>query len=335
LDKKALFKNSPDENKTEINYSKGLFVVNQGVFQSGTGTITFHNDIDTIKDAFTAANPDKVLGNIAQSMIRFDNKYFIAINNGAKIQVVDGISFKSLGEISKIEVPRYFTATSDKLYVSAWGADFKSGAVFEINPKTLTLSNTINTGGAPENMIVIGDKLYVVISTVTDKSNKMVIIDTKTNKIINTITVRDNPSSIQVDKNGAIWVLCGGNSDWNIPALSTKGSLVRIINDKVDANYELSNGANSLVIDKNKQKLYFLMDAKVFVHDISDTSFKKQSIADGYFYTLGYHSTNDRLYMSDAGDFQSDGVVKTINLTTKTESSFKAGIIPGFFYFVD
>ena len=324
-----------DEAISAIDFSKGVFVVNQGVFQSGTGTITFHNTKDTIKDVFVKSNPGKILGNIAQSMIRFDNKYFIAINNGAKIQVTDGVSFTSVGEINGIKVPRYFAASDSKLYVSSWGSDFKSGEIYEINSKTLTLSKPIITGGAPENMMISGDQLYVTVSSVSEKSNKIIVIDTKTNNILSTIVVGDNPSSITSDKNGAIWILCSGNSDWANPALSTKGSLVSIVNNKVVSSFSVSNGANSVVIDKNKEKMYFIMDAKVYVHGITDATFKKESIFDGNFYTLGYHTVKERLYMADAGDFQSDGEVTFINPATKAVGRFRTGIIPGFIYFVD
>jgi DNA-binding beta-propeller fold protein YncE len=329
------FSCSKDDTSDSGQYSKGVFVVNQGVFQSGTGTITFHNYKDTIKNVFEKENPGQVLGNIAQSMIAHDNKYFIAVNNANKIAVCDGTTFKSQGEIKGISLPRYFAASSTKLYVSAWGADFKSGNVYEINPKTLSITATIKTGGAPESMLISGDKLYVTISTVTEKSKSIAIIDIKTNTITQRLDISDNPTHIVSDKNGAIWVLCGGNSDWANPALSTDGALVRLVNDKVEKSFKLNNGVNGLAIDKNKDRLFFLMAGKVFAHDITDQTFEKESVYDGSFYAIGYHHTKGRLYLADAGNFQSDGTVTHIDPITKATGRYTAGIIPGFFYFAE
>lgn len=324
-----------DETSSGGTYSKGVFVVNQGVFQSGTGTITFHNYKDTIQNIFERENPGQVLGNVAQSMVAYDNKYFIAINNANKVVVCDAVNFKSLGEIKGINLPRYFASSASKLYVSAWGADFKSGNIYEINPKSLTIAATVKTGGSPETMVIVGDKLYVTMSTVSEKSKSVVVIDTKTNTIANKIDVSDNPTHIVTDKSGAIWVLCGGNSDWQNPSLNTDGALVKIVSDKVEKTFNISNGASGLVIDKNKERLFFLMSGKVFAHDITDQSFEKESIYDGFFYAIGYHDAKGRIYLADAGNFQTDGIITHIDPISKNTARYKAGIIPGFFYFVD
>ncbi len=326
---------SKDEEKSTIDYSSGLFVVNEGPFGSGTGTITYQNGQDTIQDVFGKENAGKALGNIAQSMIKFKDKYFISINNGAKIQVVNAKDFTSATEIKDIPVPRYFATDNNKLYISSWGADFNSGAVYEINPSTLTLSNPIKVGGAPENMYFQNGKLYVAISSSSAQNNSknIAVIDTKTNLIQKTILVGDSPEVITKDKNGDLWVICNGLTDWANPAKNTPGSLHKIKNDQVVASFTISNGANGLVIDKKGDRLYFLMGDKVMAHDITDMIFESESVYDGIFYGLGYDTSRGRIYVADAGDYQSNGRALFIDPTTQATGRFTAGIIPGFFYF--
>jgi YVTN family beta-propeller protein len=328
------FSCTKDEDVSTIDYSSGVFVVNEGPFGNGTGTITFHSGQDTIQDVFGRENSGKALGNIVQSMIKFGDKYFISINNGAKIQVVNAKDFKSIGEIGGINVPRYFVADQNKLYISNWGADFNSGAVYEINPETMTLSNPISIGGAPENMIIKNDKLYVAVSTSSaqNNSNKVVVIDTKTNLIINTIVVGDSPEAIILDKNNDLWVICNGLTDWTNPAQNTNGSLYKIKNDQVVASFIISNGANGLVADKNGDRLYFLMGDRVMAHDITDQVFENESVYDGLYYGIGYHKSKGRIYLADAGDYQSNGRAIFIDPTAKTSGRFTTGIVPGYFY---
>ena len=90
------------ENNASGDYTKGLFVVNQGKFQSGTGTITYVSEKDSITDLFTQQNAGHILGNIAQSMIKFGDYYLVAINNGSKVQVLNAKDFTHKGEINGI-----------------------------------------------------------------------------------------------------------------------------------------------------------------------------------------------------------------------------------------
>ena len=72
-------------------YKNGVIVVNQGVFGSGTGTLTFkeRNQDSVYQDIFTNNNEGAFLGNVAQSMIEHDDKNYIAVNNAASVMVTD------------------------------------------------------------------------------------------------------------------------------------------------------------------------------------------------------------------------------------------------------
>ncbi|MBK9734670.1 MAG: hypothetical protein IPO92_06770 [Saprospiraceae bacterium] len=318
-----------------VNYTTGIFVVNQGPFQNGTGTITFRNEGDTIQDVFGRANPGKVLGNIAQSMIKFDNKYFIAVNNGAKIQVVNASDFTSVGVINGIDQPRYFCTDGKKLYVSAWGADAQSGVVHEIDVTNLKLLPAISVGDAPEQMLISSDKLYVPISSpYLGSSTKIAVIDIKTNKLIKYIVAGDSPSAIVQDKNNDIWVICSGNYNPD-PLKTTNGSLHKITDDVAVSKYKLGIDARGLAVNATGDKLYFLQQDEVYVHDVSDAIFENESVADGYFNALAIQKSTNRLYLANAKDFQSPGEASFIHPETFQTGRFECGIIPGFFYFAE
>ncbi len=322
------------------NFSTGIFVVNQGVFNGGTGTITYRNEASnlTISDVFASQNGGKVLGNVAQSMIKFDDKYFIAVNNAAKIQVVNAADFKIVGEIP-IELPRYFATDGTKLYVTSYNTDLASGKISEIDTKNFTISSSISVSNLPENLLFTGEKLYVtLVSPFGQSSRDLVVVDTKTNQISKTINVGDNPNSIVKDKNGDIWVICRGNGF--DPINSTLGSLHRLRDDQKVASFTLSNGANGLVVDNDGDRLYFLMDGKVMAHDISDSTFEDESIYDesiddGKFDAISYQPSTNRIFLSDVKDYSSAGEILIINSETKSTGRFDTGIAPGFIYFAE
>lgn len=329
---------NPDEDVViDGKYSEGVFVLNEGPFQNGTATVTYFNEKENqlVQDVFGLENGGQALGNIGQSMAQVKGKIFIAINNAAKIQVVDANDFKLLGVITDVALPRYFATDGSKLYVSAWGADFNSGIVHEIDPITLKIINTITTGGSPETMTIVNKKLYVTISTVIDASKKILIIDTNTNKVVSTLTGSDNPTSIAVDKNNDVWVVCGGNTNFTDPTLSTGGALLKISSDQITSTFPLSNGAKGLVTNSSSEKLYFLMDGKVMVHNIADATFKNESIYDGFFYSIAYQNSTSSLYLTDPRDYQSEGEALIINPDTKEVRRFACGVIPGYVYFAN
>jgi len=68
-------------------------------------------------------------------------------------------------------------------------------------------------------------------------------------------------------------------------------------------------------------------------HDISDAVFENKSVYDGSYYAIGYDHAKGKIYLADAGDYQSNGRVLVIDPDTKAAGRFTTGIIPGFFYF--
>ncbi|MFM7288597.1 MAG: hypothetical protein ACKO18_04370, partial [Bacteroidota bacterium] len=72
------------------NYSRGFWVVNEGPFGSGTGTLTWiaRNGSRLEQDVFGRVN-QRPLGNIAQSMQGLGNLGLIAVNNAGKLEWVN------------------------------------------------------------------------------------------------------------------------------------------------------------------------------------------------------------------------------------------------------
>ena len=83
----TLFFNSctKDDKKENFPYDNGVFITNEGPFQSGSGTITFYDKATglTQEKIFETVNA-MPLGNIVQSMNIFNNKAYIVVNNANK-----------------------------------------------------------------------------------------------------------------------------------------------------------------------------------------------------------------------------------------------------------
>lgn len=325
---------SDEEITVSGKFSTGTFIVNQGAFGSGTGTITFTNDNEVIEDVYAFQNPGLLLGNIAQSIQKYNDEYFIAVNNAAKVTVVDAATFKYKGEI-KLDLPRYFAPVGDKLYITSWTNDFKSGFINLIDHKTFKVTKSVAIDGLAEKMVEKNGLLYITVSAQANDplNGHIVVYDTTKDEIKETIKVGDNSNDIVLDKNGDIWVICSGFSDFTDPNKNTNGSLHKITGNKSVYTRTLSNGANGLVTNAAKNKLYFMMDSQVLEFDPTNTTIDPKSIANGYYYAMSMDTQNDHIFLADAKDFQKNGEIKVIDTKGNAVRTVSAGLIPGFVYF--
>jgi hypothetical protein len=314
-------------------FETGTFIVNQGTFGAGTGTITFSKDNEVIEDVYAAQNPGLVLGNIAQAIHKFNGKYYISVNNAAKIVLVESNDFKFKGEI-KLDLPRYFESTNNKLYVTSWKNDFQSGFINLIDETSLSVKKSVPVNGLAEKMVLKNDLLYVIVSAPygTSRNDFIVVYDTQKDEIKESIKVGDNPNDLVFDKNGDLWVICSGYS-FNDATKNTAGSLQKITGNKSVFAKPLSNGANGLVTNSAKNKVYYMADGQVFEFDLSNTNTNPKSITNGFYYTMGLDAQNDQIYLADAKDFVKKGEIKVIDTKGNVIKTVPAGVIPGFVYF--
>ncbi len=330
-----------DDKVVKGKYSNGLFIVNEGPFQSGTGTITFFNtDSNYVQqDVFELVN-NRPLGNIAQNMTIFDNKGYIAVNNAAKVEVVDAISFKSLGTITNLTNPAVFLGVSNaKGYITDW-----VGHVAVVDLKSNTVSTTIPTGSGPDAMLKAGKYVYVANTGGFGIDSTITVIDFSTDKVIKTIKVGMAPTGLVADANGRIWVLCKGKGFAGWPqAGDTPGSLMRIDPNAltIDFTYTFPSSGDhpdKLVINKQKSQLFFLHNFGIYTYNIALTSSSSvpQVVKNRGFYSLGYDSKSGYLIAGDAGDYVSAGKVFRINSNNGAIiDSVQAGIIPRAFAFFE
>ena len=292
-------------------FDNGVFITNEGPYGSGTGTVSFYDRSSSSisEDIFQSKN-SYPLGNIVQSMELFNGKGYIVVNNSGKVEIVDGSTFASIGEITGLANPRYFLGIdNNKAYVSQWGAG-GTGAIKVIDLTTKSVTATITTGNGTEEMLKVGSKVYAACSGGFDNDSVVTVIDAATNTVITSITVGANPKCIKADANGKIWVLCSGQyAPYPSTTLVKNGTLVRInpSTNTVDLSLPFASNTSqpyNLVINNAKTSLYYCYDGKVYSQLYSASTLNTTAIINRNFYGLGIDPTNDYFYASDAGNFK-------------------------------
>ncbi len=320
-------------------YTNGVFITNEGPYGSGTGTVSFYSRStgSVSADIFNSKNGFP-LGNVVQSMEIFNNKGYIIVNNGSKAEVVDATSFATAGTISNLINPRYFIGIDNtKGYLSQWGAG-ATGEVKIINLATNTVTGTINTGNGAEQMVKIGNYVYVACSGGYVNDSVVTVIDATTNAVVTNINVGANPASLKTDATGQLWVLCGGQWNSGYTALVKTGSLVRInpSNNTITLSLPFASttaAPSHLIIDQNLTTLYYIYNGGVYAHAITSSVLSASAVINRGFYSLGFDPVSHSIFASDPVDYMSNGKVLRYQTSGTVVDSFAGGIIPGNFCF--
>lgn len=318
-------------------YEDAVFVLNQGTFGSGSGTVDAYlpTGDSVVSSAFERVN-SRPVGNIVQSMAIVDGRGYIMVNNAAKAEVVNANTLTSLATITDLSQPRYMLpVTSDKGYISQWGDGF-TGAIKVIDLNTNTVTATLDTRSGAERMVNADGNVFVTHTGGFGRDSVVTVWDAATDTLINTIVVGDSPNGIIRAGADNFWVLCGGFFDFTDPTLSTPSSLVRMdLDGNILADIELpAQGAGNLAVSPDGTRLYFTLGGNVHAHlTEGSTPFDATPLITRSFYGLGVDPATGNIYGADAGDFTSAGRVYIYTDTGVPVSDFEAGIIPGNFAF--
>lgn len=88
--------------------------LNEGLLNTNTGSISvIYKDGSVVADAFRDVN-QRPMGDVAQSITLINGKYFVAMDNSKKIEIIDPVTFRSAGTIlySQAGFPRQIVPIS-------------------------------------------------------------------------------------------------------------------------------------------------------------------------------------------------------------------------------
>ena len=319
-------------------YERGYFVTNEGNFGTGNGSLSFISENGTVSNNIFEQNNSFSLGDVVQSMEIINEKAYIVVNNSSKIEVANIDSMTHVATINGLISPRYILQVSnERAYISDWGI----GGIHVLDLNTNSIISTINTGQGPEKMLIKDNKAYICNVGGFGLDNTVSVIDTENDVLITNINVGDKPNSIVEDANGNIWVLAGGNTEydanWNVVS-ETPGELTTINSEtyNVDGSFvfEVGDHPKDLIIDDNGTTLYFSNGSwskSVFSFNIYNNMLSTNPIIAKSFYSLGFN--DNHIYGTDVKDYVQNGWTYKYNTNGQVVDSSEVGIIPGGYCF--
>ena len=326
----------------------GVFITNEGNFTYGGATLSFYNpDTKHLEnELFYRANAMK-LGDVAQSMAVRNGIGWVVVNNSHVVFAIDVETFREVGRITDLPSPRYIVFASDeKAYISQIDSD----RIIVVNPKTFKITGEIvcpmtteYRTGSTEQMVIVGDYLYVVCWSYQKRILK---IDTRIDKVVGYKDIGLQPKSIVTDKNGKLWVVSDGGYEGNVlgyePAtlyrinpdnlevervfelgLNSSGDATRSasrlkINDKGDVLYWIDGGVWRMAIDAAE------LPTEPFIKPI-------EGVNRSLYYALGVAPDTEEVYVGDALDYQQRSIIYRYSRDGELLDSFTTGVIAGDF----
>lgn len=313
----------------------GVFILNEGKFIGGTGSLSFYSYDSTkiYNDLFFNVN-GWPLGSVPNSMkIKGENAY-IVVNNSGKIEVINRNTLESIATINGLISPRNISfVNNNKAYVTIMYSD--SVAIINLNDNTI--SGFINLRRYSEAIVTSGSKAFITnwIGPNYQVGKEVMVINTVNNEVIDSIEVGIEPESMVIDKNNKLWVLCDGGYFGDDLAKLIKINTVTNIIEKEFVFPTKDASPSCLQIDGAGETLFYLENG-VQRMNINATALPSAPFipeSGNSFYKIGINPVNSDIFITDAVDYEQQGYVLYYKKDGTLVSTLMADIIPAMMCF--
>lgn len=315
---------------TDLTGKGGLYILCEGNMGSNKARLDYMNleKGDYYSNWYGAQNPNqlKELGDVGNDVQQHGGRLYAVINCSHKVEVMD-IQARHIGQV-EISNCRYMAFHGDKLYVSAYVGSVANpellGSVYEVDTATLQITREVKVGHQPDELCIIDNYLYVVNSggyLVNQYDSTISVVNLHSFQEVRRIPVGLNPTRLRKDDHNQLWVCCQGNYK------DVKPQVVVLKNEQIVhriempcANISVCGSTVGILDGENKALCSF-----------STADYKSLSTLSlsTYEHPYGLLLTEDALYITDAKNYVSSGVLHCYSLTGQECWTAKTGDIPG------
>ena len=208
----------------------GMYLLNEGNMGSNKSSLDYldlsGNDptVHYYKNIYSERNPSTVmmLGDVGNDIQIYGSRLWMVINCSNKVEVAQADDAIRIG---KVDIPncRYVTFKDRYAYVSSYvGSVYASstsplGSVYKVDTLSFQKVDSCSVGYQPEEMAIIGEKLYVANSggyqgmTGQGYESTVSVVDLNRMQETDKVVVAPNLHRIRKDKYDQLWVTSRGN----------------------------------------------------------------------------------------------------------------------------
>ena len=341
-----------DDNQALI----GFYLLNEGNMGSNKSTLDYFDYAtgEYHRNIFAAANPSvpKELGDVGSDLKIYGGRLYAVINCSNKIEVMDKRTARRIGQI---DIPncRFIRFHGAFAYVTSYAGPVEInpnyeqiGFVAKVDTATLQVVARCLVGFQPDELAVVGEKIYVANSggyRTPNYENTVSVIDIATFKEIKRVEVAVNLYRMLADSQDNLWITsrgnsldvpsrlfwmdtkadtCGGMLDIPVSNFCLDGDSLYILSSQW-SNYDYDNKITYGIVDVAKKQVV----ARNFITDGEDSKITMP-------YGIMVNPVTKDIYLTDAGNYVYPGVLICFDHTGKKKWQVQTGDIPAHFAFV-
>lgn len=339
---------------TEID---GFYLLNEGNMGNNKSTLDYfdYKEGTYYKNIYAERNPTvvKELGDVGNDLLIYGEKMYAVINCSHKVEVMNA---NDATRITKIDIPncRYIVGNEGYVYVSSYVGPVQidptapKGAVFKVDTLSMQVVGNVEVGYQPEEMTIVGNRLYVVNSggyMPPNYDNTISVIDLDKFTLCDVIQLDKTANFHRLDHDsmGRLWLSSRGNyfgdMNSNLYVVDPKGK--QIIKDMgipvsdmwVDGNYayiisaewSYVTGKNTVSYAKIDMQSMEIPDRNI-IKDGSDANIKIP-------YGIAVNPITKDFYVTDAKSYVVSGTLYCYGSDGVMKWKQTAGQIPAHFAF--
>ena len=297
----------PVEPKMESAPHKVL-VLCEGNFMWGNAQLD-EIDMDSLRlqsDVYRKIN-DKPLGDVLQSAIHWNRSVYLVVNNSGKVVKLNAQTLKQSAVNSNLGSPRYLLPVGNRL----WLTELYANRISILDTTSLKKVGEIPVNGWTETLVHWGN-----IVAVASYRKGVYLFNADGTAAQQSMLVGDSTTKfVQVDGKGRLWVASTG-SDWM--------STLKRFDSQQDAYPSVTlipkEPITQMLLNKTMDSIYFASGNRVWIVSVDATNIDQATVvAEGFqqLYGLGLSNNGKYLFVADAKDYVSNGLVKVIDAQTK------------------
>lgn len=331
----------------------GLYVLDEGNMGSNKCTLDYMRFSDGVfaRNIYPERNPSQALelGDSGNDILISGNRMYLCISGSNKLEVLDARTAERIGQV---DIPncRYVETAGGNIYVTSYTGGYtidttqQFGAVYRIDPNTLTVTGKLPVTYWPEEMAAVDGKLYVATSGTAVEGdypdNNVLQIDLASFTIEREIPVGTNLHHIEADTFGHLWV--SGRGDYG-----ARPSRLYCLS-KTAGEYSLDKTIEAACSDFTVcgSTIYFYAAEWNYATSSNTITYSKADAATAALlpgsyiasseqskidtpYAILANPQNSEIYLTDARNYVSSGSLHCIGTDGMIRWSVTTGDIPG------
>ena len=345
----------PDEEQVETIFVpnpasvvKGFYLLNEGNLNMNKASLDYVDYTTGLyrKNIYSQANPEvgRGLGDVGNDIAVYGSKLYLVVNNSNKVEVLNAKTGKRIKQLDLVNC-RYITFHNNKAYVSAYisavgDPNAVNGIVAEIDTTTLLIERRVTVGRQPEEMAVVGNKLYVANSGGYSPANyerTLSVIDLSSFTETKRIDVAINLNQVKADRYGDLYVSSRGD----YLSIQPKLLVIDTQTDQIKKIFDLA--VRTIYIDDDRLYAISSNGQKATYNTINvkdETLLSQTYITDGTDnqitqpYGLAVNPITKEVLVTDAKDYVTPGTLYCFGTDGKKKWSITTGDIPAHFAFI-